>query len=717
MNRSPLPRLAAPGPQTSQITAIVQLERLVVTSGAVLARPRVGFALLLLVWVPLVLWRAHLETSLWIDETYSLALVSHESSRVVSLTAADAHPPGYYLALKAWLKMARLAGFEPGIFWARLLEVGAWLVLALTAWVGGRRIAGERAGTLIAWMVTGSAYAALHARDLRSYGFASLGLFVTFLGWMALVGSGSADIRTHHRLAAWSAVALGSLFALWSHLLSALALLSMWVVAFVLLLREAPGEGGTPALRRIPWIGLVGTGAIVLVGFLPWLLRVGQQIEFIERAAPTWMTPATWENLVTVFGFWLPFSRIGSPGPPENPPFLTALGLMATLLPFGLALVAGLKTWSAGPSTDSETSARPFGSIAALALSASVLFILTLWCLDRWDLFHVFHGPRYPSLVSSLWAAGLAALAVWAVRRLARPMTLAVVALLPLLGCSLIGQWTLAVRESSWGIAHWKQDVPELFPDPGEPIYVMPSELAPFYRRSLAQYEIRRIEELPCGALEAEEITVLDVNSWATLDRPRDRLARHFLSRQGIARVVKRRKLPEGRDDVGVIHLVAPNRQRFRPLCPAGFTSRLARELSAAAAIGLPEGQSGPDWSWLEISDDLTTGRWATREIVEVSFDGDLPAGEYLLHLVGERQPFPAPKVPMRFEIPIAGWAHRVDVDAGGFHLTLPIRLERTLPVVTMKVEHPTWSPRIVGLSGDNRTLSFMLRAAWFERR
>jgi uncharacterized membrane protein len=274
-----------------------------------LTRPRLGLVLLLVVWAPLILWRAHLESNLWIDESYSLALVSHPVSRVLELTAADSHPPGYYLALKSWLKLPRLAGHEPGIFWARSLNVLAWLALALAAWVGGRRIAGRGAGTLIAWMVAGGAFAALHARDLRSYALATLGVFVTCLALLEILRvatrtEGDGEGAAPPPAALWAIAATGALVALWCHLLSAVALASFglcWLAAWWL--ATGPGRG---AGRQLPAPGVAAiAAAVVLLGFLPWLVRVARQVGLFQESAPTWMTPATAGNWLAVFTFWL----------------------------------------------------------------------------------------------------------------------------------------------------------------------------------------------------------------------------------------------------------------------------------------------------------------------------------------------------------------------------------------------------------------------------
>jgi hypothetical protein len=298
-----------------------------------------------------------------------------------------------------------------------------------------------------------------------------------------------------------------------------------------------------------------------------------------------------------------------------------------------------------------------------------------------------------------------------------RSDAVAALVLLPVLCCSMTGQWLLARRESSWGLVHWKEGARALFPDPGEPIYIMPSELAPYFRRSLAEYDIRRIEELPCGALDARAVTILDVNPWRALDRTRDRLVRHLLLRARSAERIERRRLPEGRDDVKVTRLFDPDRDRFATLCRTGLVSRLAGLTELAASRALPEDQEGPGWSFLEIGNDLTTGRWATIETANVVFDRPLPAGSYLLHLVGERQPYPRETLDLRVELEGTGVRLDTSVGAGAFDISRPITIEAPIARPVLSVHHPTWSPSDVGLSGDDRTLAFLLRAAWFESR
>src|SRR5688572_15792167 len=65
--------------------------------------------------------------SIWFDESFSWRLVQFPWSEVISRTAADAHPPLYYLVLKTWANV-----FGNSLFALRSLSVAlAGISLAL----------------------------------------------------------------------------------------------------------------------------------------------------------------------------------------------------------------------------------------------------------------------------------------------------------------------------------------------------------------------------------------------------------------------------------------------------------------------------------------------------------------------------------------------------------------------------------------------------------
>jgi hypothetical protein len=657
-----------------------------------LLHPGLGFGAIVAVCLPLTLWRAHLETNFWIDEVYSVVLTTYPVADLVEITAGDAHPPGYYLALKAWIKLGRLLGGEPGVFWARLLNVVLWLVLAAGAWLGGRRLLGGGAGTFFAWAVAGGACAALVARDIRGYGLASVALFAAFLALLVAIRD-PASRRT--QAASWSIYAAAASVALWTHLLSAVALAWLSLLWAAILVRRQHW--------RMPFLAgaLIGHLTPVLV-FIPWLLRLEEQLAYLDRSEPAWMTPPTLANLGWVFSFWYPFGRLGDPLSPENR-WLIPLGLVAVLAPLTIALLS-----AAAPAS------RLAAPLAVLGLGTSALFVLTLWVLHRLGVSYTFHGPRYPLLTANFFAAGLVLTILAATSRFQRRGAWPVLLLLPWFLSSALGQGLLASREASWGLANLLPQIDAYLPEQGRRLYVMPSELLPFFRRSLRAYEARGIEELPCAG--RGQAVVLDVNFWKSIDRPRDHLVRHLIESSALADAVSQRRFPEPTGDYAVYRLEGLHEQRLRELCASGLSSRFARELARGPSRALAENQHNTGyWSFVETGAELETSRWSVSPVTPVIFDRPLAAGDYVLHVKGYREPYPRDSQPMGFRLRRSGLAVSAEVGGGAFHLEFPLRLERPLRRPVLIVEHELWSPAEVGASKDTRKLSFLLYAAWFE--
>jgi hypothetical protein len=650
---------------------------------------------LLLVCLPWVLWRASLEQSFWIDETYSVLLTTYPVAQLVDLTAADLHPPAYYLLLKAWLKVGRLFGEEPGVLWARLLNVGLWLAgLAAVAWTARRRLPATGAALLTAALVT-AASPALLARDLRSYVLAVLGLTLAWLAlWDRLEGA-----EEGRAAACWGIFAAGAALAVWSHLLAAVALAALVLVWLGLAAAQR-------RLGRRQLVGLTLATAAVLLSFAPWLPRVLPQLGHLQAGLTSWMTPPTATNLGLVFGFWYPFGRVGGLDEPINR-MLLPLGLLACALPLALAALAA---WRRVGQADPR-----WQRLGTLAAGTASLFVLSLWGLDRLGVAPIFDGPRYTLLTAPLWTVALVAWASWAVARLGWRPYAAVGVLAPWLLAGLVGQVYLGIKEASWGLGRHLPSQDELLPAAGEPLYVMPQELLPFYRRSLADHDPRPLGQLPCEIRNRTAASVLNVNFWPGLDRPRDHLARALLEAGQLAASTRSAGFPERQRDYRLYRLTELRTPRLEALCASGFVPAGREALATAAAVALPENQpSSPAWSFLETTPERELYRWATGRETRLRFDRPVPPGTYRLHVVGDRAAPPAPSGPMRFRLAGAP-PSSASPAPGRFHVTLDVRLDRTGTRPELVVEHETWRPAELLGSKDARTLSFLFRSAWLE--
>ncbi len=653
-----------------------------------------GFLLFLAVFLPLRLSRAAIEQSLWIDETASLMLASHPSSVILDQCAVDDNPPGYFLALKAWLKLGKLFLKEPGILWARSLGTLAWLLFALGLWSIGRSLAPAYANLLVV-AVAGSAYAAVYAQDARGYCLAVPALSLAFLFMLDLYGHPERS-RPAHAIR-WCLVSLLTVIALWSHLLSALVFLLLCILFAVLAWRQR-----TMAFAACGAIAL----ALGALSFLPWSFKILASIGFLKTSTVTWMTPATFPNLFSVFYYWYPFGRIGAPGHLS----LDAWGVSSFLVPLAASIALARRR---------RGEPNPLLLlVGAAGLTLSLAFVVCLWLLQRFGLMTVFYAPRYPALTVGLWAAGLAAIALWSSERAALRRSTAWLLLAPWLLASIAGQLWAIRTERQGGLREMRARFAPYLPPSGGDLYVMPSELRPFFRATFADFRLRPIEALPCDLVRLHGATVLDLNFWHLLDRPRDLIARELLGKDTFAARTDSLAFPDWRPDYAIYRLEGIDRPAAERLCRQGLRPAPRPIPPSAVAVALPEQQEyHRGWSFPEVAPDLAIRRWMSREASDLLFDRALPPGAYLLHLRGYNPGYPASPETITIRVPGESTVASRKAAEGELALDVPFVLSKRRSPLIIRLTRPTWSPKAATGANDARVLAALFEYAWVERR
>ena len=117
--------------------------------------------------------------SLWYDETVSAYLASQSIPRLVAHTAGDIHPPGYYVFLHLWLRLAGDSEFALAFF---SLVFGV-LLIALS-FALARRLLGQTAALWSALLVATSPYNVWYSQEVRMYTLGAVLGLVTL--WCAL---------------------------------------------------------------------------------------------------------------------------------------------------------------------------------------------------------------------------------------------------------------------------------------------------------------------------------------------------------------------------------------------------------------------------------------------------------------------------------------------------------------------------------------------------
>ncbi len=635
----------------------------------------------------LSLFRFSQESSQWIDETYSTVIAHHSVDRIVALTKEDAHPPGYYLALKVGLKAFRILGMNPGVFLARLLNLIPWLILLLTAaWTLGQLHLKSWIPPAIAVLSSSGALAGL-AKELRGYSLCAAALFLAgCLLTVALFG----EFRSSRVRCWWPWIySLSMGIALWTHLQSLL----FWVLFTTLWFvhRRGVRQALTPGL----WAHITP-----LLLFFPWIPVILRQRQFMAAVDTSWMTPATLENLNGVFIYWLPLGRISSSTAPFKLGWLT-WGILSVAIPLSFYL-----------GSRRITPPSPTGKSFPLSVGLGIplAFTILCWSLARWGIAPLFHAPRYPLLGAAFWAMGLLALVQRTIQRFRWPMWASWILLTPWLCGSLAASWTIARGEARGGLETSLVALESFLPQNHDPLYVMPSELMPFYERTLEPFEVRPIEEWPCQK-KSPTASILNLNRWSGLDRPRDLVAKHLILGRLASSDLRWSAHPENHGDYRVYQLTGQKEAVLQKLCARGLSNVGPTAPSSALSSALAMNQDPSDsWSYLEVGPELDIYRWGSAEEVTVRFDRNVSRGLYTVHLKGVRTNQPQAETTLAW-----GWSESpkrspITLQPGPFHLEIPLEVKQEFRPI-LHLEHPVWRPQ----GPSSRQLSFLFYLAWIE--
>lgn len=164
----------------------------------------------------------------------------------------DMHPPGYYLALAAWMSLGE------GLPHARLFSVLCSTLSIAAAYVMGRLALGSAAGGITcATVVTLAGNTVIQGQTVRHYSLLLLCIHLTWIGWLS-----------HARRATWLYAVSAALTAFTAYI--GLALVAI-TGGMTLLGRLRSGQWWRPSVQR--WVLLhLGIAAVcaVMLGYYRW---------------------------------------------------------------------------------------------------------------------------------------------------------------------------------------------------------------------------------------------------------------------------------------------------------------------------------------------------------------------------------------------------------------------------------------------------------------
>jgi uncharacterized membrane protein len=255
--------------------------------------------------------------SLWYDETVSIHLAGKSIPALVAHTVGDIHPPGYYLLLHAWIRLAGGSDFA-----AAFLSLFFGLVLVALAYRLAAQVFDWKVGLLAAFLVAVSPYNLWYSQEVRMYTLgAALGLAL-LLAVLSLLAAQTARRPSWIGLAVYvfcGALGLWTLYY-FAFLLAAVNLMVgvWWLVGWR---RERLGW---------PWLGrwLLAQGAVLLL-YAPWIPVAWRQAT--QPPVPPWRGFAGLDSLLAET--WTALSLGQSAEPARVWPVLLLFALL-----FGLGL-------------------------------------------------------------------------------------------------------------------------------------------------------------------------------------------------------------------------------------------------------------------------------------------------------------------------------------------------------------------------------------------
>ena len=294
----------------------VQKERSIVKSFADVARsPRI-FWLTTIVAAFLVFIIAMvfgLSQSTWFDEGYSILLAQQPVGELIALTSVDAHPPLYYLLLKAWITVFGLSDIS---LRASSALCGALAIVAVALLL--RKLFTAKVAIATLPFLVLAPFMLRYDYEIRMY---ALVLLIGVVATYALVKA-----RESSRTAWW--VVYGALVAIGMYTLYMSVV--FWLAHLTWLLMQDKFEPFKKMIRRPYILSYIGAFA----AFAPWVPTVVMQL--LHSALPPFMSAVTIREIITILGMTLSFtsfSRLGA---------WVSLGIVIWLIVF---VVAFVKVW------------------------------------------------------------------------------------------------------------------------------------------------------------------------------------------------------------------------------------------------------------------------------------------------------------------------------------------------------------------------------------
>jgi hypothetical protein len=221
-------------------------------------------------------------SDIWIDETFTKALVEHSFRDMMGLIKNDFHPPLYFYALKVFVTV-----FGGSTFTIRLFSVLGVLSSLVLGYVAGQRVFGKSGALYFCLLILSLPMLAAYSHDARMYTWGAFTVTGVFLYSVLFIST--------NRKSDLVFLMLFSLMAAYTHYYGLIAAFGANIFVGVLLF----------ARKNRSWRIHLGFSFLAVLFYLPWLFVL---LNHTKKAQEFFWVPAvTWQTILSCFIF--PFAQ------------------------------------------------------------------------------------------------------------------------------------------------------------------------------------------------------------------------------------------------------------------------------------------------------------------------------------------------------------------------------------------------------------------------
>lgn len=233
----------------------------------------------------LLLVYAAFDTSIWVDEAYTMRIVQHSIPNLIRITAKDVHPPLYYIIVKLLLMVTGVTDIYKGVMVARFVSLLPLAIMWTFSFTYIRKYYGEMAGALFAICLTIAPQMIVTALEIRMYSWAMLFVFVSFLMTARLM------LEDKIEMSAVVVLGVSILCAFYTHYFAAISVAIVVIPCFVYSI----------FYKRKLIIPFLVMAIVDVILYFPWLIVVFNQIKTVSQ--DYWIPPITKKVLKRYFWY------------------------------------------------------------------------------------------------------------------------------------------------------------------------------------------------------------------------------------------------------------------------------------------------------------------------------------------------------------------------------------------------------------------------------